>query len=98
MPAPRLTRRGRPKPDCCRFWLIARSASRAGSYLPGSDDPALAAVLRALQMHPGDNRSLAELAESVHTTERTLRRCQRDLGMPLAAWRQRLRVSAPCRT
>lgn len=66
---------------------------RAGSYLPGSDDPALAAVLRALQMHPGDNRSLAELAESVHTTERTLlRRCQRDLGMPLAAWRQRLRV------
>jgi len=29
----------------------------------------------------------------VHTTERTLmRRCQRDLGMTFAEWRQRLRV------
>lgn len=35
----------------------------------------------------------AELAQSVHSTERTLlRRCQRDLGMSLAEWRQSLRV------
>ncbi|CAM8627233.1 DNA binding HTH domain, AraC-type [Comamonadaceae bacterium] len=68
-------------------------APRAGSYLPGSDDPALGAVLRLLQAHPGDNRSLPELAHAVHSTERTLmRRCQRDLGMPFAEWRQRLRV------
>lgn len=68
-------------------------APRAGSYLPSSDDPLLAAVLRLLHAQPGDNRSLPELAHAVHTTERTLmRRCQRDLGMTLAEWRQRLRV------
>ena len=65
----------------------------SGSYLPTSDDPALAALLRQLQANPGDNRALPELAKSVHTTERTLmRRCQRDLGMSLSDWRQRLRV------
>jgi AraC-like DNA-binding protein len=69
------------------------AAPRAGSYLPGSEDPALGAVLRILQAQPGDNRTLAELAQAVHTTERTLmRRCQRDLGMTFAEWRQRLRV------
>lgn len=68
-------------------------APRAGSYLPGSDHPQLGAVLEALQAQPGDNRTLAEWADTVHTTERTLmRRCQRDLGMSLAEWRQRLRV------
>jgi hypothetical protein len=44
---------------------------------PTSDDPALSALLRRLSP-PGDNRSLAELAHTIHTTERTLmRRCQR---------------------
>lgn len=69
------------------------SAPQAGSYLPSSDDPALAAVLNAMQQHPQDERPLREWARSVHLTERTLmRRAQRDLGMPLAQWRQRLRV------
>ncbi|NVK44538.1 MAG: helix-turn-helix transcriptional regulator [Oceanospirillaceae bacterium] len=68
-------------------------AECVGSYLPGSDDALLGPVLRALEANPGDNRSQAELARSVHTTERTLlRRCQRELGMSLAEWRQRLRV------
>lgn len=68
-------------------------APRAGSYLPSSDDPLLAPVLQALQATPGDNRSLAEWARVVHTTERTLvRRCQRDLGMGFVEWRQRLRI------
>jgi AraC-like DNA-binding protein len=69
------------------------NAPAAGSYLPSSDDPALGAVLRLLEENPGDNRSLPALAAAAHTTERTLmRRCQRDLGMSLADWRQRLRV------
>ena len=69
------------------------NAPSAGSYLPTSDDPQLGAVLRMLEEQPGDNRSLPELAQAAHTTERTLmRRCQRDLGMSLADWRQRLRV------
>jgi transcriptional regulator GlxA family with amidase domain len=64
-----------------------------GSYLPNSEDPQLGAVLRLLEANPGDNRALPELAQAVHSTERTLmRRSQRDLGMSLAEWRQRLRV------
>lgn len=69
------------------------AAPCAGSYLPSSEDPALGAVLRLLESNPGDNRSVPELAAHANTTERTLmRRCQRDLGMSLAQWRQRLRV------
>lgn len=68
-------------------------APSASSYLPHSDDPLLGPVLGALQADPADNRSLAEWASAAHTTERTLvRRCQRDLGMSLVEWRQRLRV------
>jgi AraC-like DNA-binding protein len=84
-------------PEGCRLLQVLAdqltAAPRAGSYLPSSEDPVLAAVLSALESHPGDNRSVPELAELAHTTERTLmRRCQRDLGMSLAQWRQRLRV------
>lgn len=68
-------------------------ANCMGSYLPTSDDPVLGPVLRMLEAQPGDTRSLPELAREANTTERTLmRRCQRDLGMPFAEWRQRLRV------
>jgi AraC-like DNA-binding protein len=68
-------------------------APHAGSYLPGSNDPLLAPVLKALAAWPGDPRSLPQWAQMVNTTERTLmRRCQRDLGMSLIEWRQRLKV------
>ncbi len=64
-----------------------------GSYLPMSDDPLLAPVLSALEQHPEDERSLAEWARRLHTTERTLeRRCQQHLGLSFSEWRQRLRV------
>lgn len=70
-----------------------RQTSRAGSYLPGSDDPILAPVLQWLERNPGETPSLQALATMANTTERTLlRRCQRDLGMPLAQWKQRLTV------
>lgn len=69
------------------------NAACIGTYLPTSDDSVLAPVLHILEENPGDTRTLAELAHSAHTTERTLmRRCQRDLGMSFAEWRQRLRV------
>lgn len=88
---------GSPTPEHERLLQVVVDqlalAPRAGSYLPSSDDPLLAPVLLALQATPGDNRSLAEWAQLVHTTERTLvRRCQRDLGMGLLEWRQRLRI------
>ncbi len=69
--------------------------SRVGSYLPGSSDPVLAPILDALEQNPADARSLADWARLVNATERTLlRRCQRDLGMSLAQWKQRLKVTA----
>jgi len=69
------------------------TAPVSGSYLPTSNDPLLAPVLQALEAAPGDARSVADWAALVHTTERTLmRRCQSQLGMTLAEWRQRLRT------
>ncbi|WP_445682750.1 AraC family transcriptional regulator [Radicibacter daui] len=69
------------------------AAPRVGTWLPWSTDPLLEPVLERLQKDPADNRSLAEQARLAGTTERTLiRRCLRDLGLPFAEWKQRLRV------
>lgn len=63
-----------------------------GSYLPNARTPALQAVLDALSQEPGHRASVAEWAQRVHMTERTLaRHCQLELGMSLGEWRQRLR-------
>jgi AraC-like DNA-binding protein len=68
-------------------------ARSVGSYLPRSTDPLLQSLLAQLEAQPGNERSLADWAAALHSTERTLsRRCQRELGMSFAAWRQRLRV------
>lgn len=68
-------------------------AGSANSYLPHSDNALLAPMLQALHDDPGNNRGVADFARDFHTTERTLvRRCQRELGMSLSEWRQRLRV------
>lgn len=62
------------------------------SYLPRSTDKYLAPILQALENHPGDTTTIAQWAQRVYTTERTLaRRCQAQLGMSLSEWRQRLR-------
>lgn len=63
-----------------------------GSYLPDGQTEALQEVLDALKQEPGHRLSVAEWAERVHLTERTLaRHCQNELGMSLGEWRQRLR-------
>jgi len=68
-------------------------ATTLGSYLPTSTDPLLSKVLGWLETDPSCNASFAVLAKRAHTTERTLiRRAQRDLGISLSEWRQRLRV------
>ena len=62
------------------------------SFLPVAQHPALVQVLDAMQASPDDHRSLSEWAQTVHMTERTLaRHCQRELGMSLGEWRQRMR-------
>ena len=68
-------------------------APRTASYLPTSDDALLQPILQALEAQPSDARTLADWAATVHTTERTLiRRFERELGISLTEWRQRLRV------
>lgn len=68
-----------------------RHAPCAGSYLPSASDPALSRLLAWLETHPDEPRTLAALARQVNSSERTLlRRAQRELGMPLTEWRQRL--------
>lgn len=71
----------------------ALARAKRQRYLPNSQDSVLAPVLKALEADPSDNRTLPEFALAANTTERTLaRRCERDLGMSLMEWRQRLRV------
>ena len=63
------------------------------SYLPMSQDKLLAPMLAALHSDPADPRTLAQWAEQLHSTERTLaRRCVRELGMNFGQWRTRLRM------
>lgn len=86
-----------PSEETRRFMRVLldqlAGAPSTDSYLPHSQDALLAPVLRALERDPSDHRTLAEFARAANTTERTLaRRCERDLGMSLLEWRQRLRV------
>lgn len=84
-------------PERLRFLQVVvdliTAAPRVGTYLPWSTDVLLEPILAHLQEDPSDNRSLAEYGRISNTTERTLiRRCLRDLGMPFAEWKQRLKV------
>lgn len=76
--------------------LLVEHMVRAGSvdsYLPDSSDRQLAPVLAAIRLHPGDSSTLAQWAQRVHCTERTLaRRFQNELGMSFAQWRGRVRL------
>ncbi|VVE25832.1 AraC family transcriptional regulator [Pandoraea iniqua] len=72
-----------------------KKAPRRDSYLPLSDDPLLQPIIDALQLNPSDRRSLADWAESLGTTERTVsRRFQTGLGISFNEWRQRLKLVA----
>lgn len=63
------------------------------SYLPTTSHPALAELLDYLQAHPACTNSLAELADRVHMTEKTLTRySQKELGMSLHEWKQRMKL------
>ncbi len=69
------------------------AAEVQGSYLPMSDDGVLGPILDVLWQNPADERTAAQLAALVHTSERTLiRKFDRLLGLSLREWRQRLKV------
>ncbi|PMH43178.1 AraC family transcriptional regulator [Vibrio sp. 10N.286.49.B3] len=61
-------------------------------FLPSSQHKYLAPILTALEENPINEGSLANWAQKVHTTERTLARyCQSELGMSFTEWRLRVR-------
>jgi AraC-like DNA-binding protein len=63
------------------------------SYLPHSEHPKLKAILDFLYQHPEDQSPLSYLAMQHNMTERTLARySQKELGMTLHEWRQRLKI------
>ena len=70
-----------------------QQAQLVSSYLPHSEHVLLKQILDYLHQHPADQSSLQQLAERVNLTERTLARySQKELGMSLHEWRQRLKV------
>lgn len=63
------------------------------SYLPHTNHPNLKQILNYLHENPADQSALSELSQQINTTERTLARlAQKQLGMSLNEWRQRLKV------
>lgn len=69
-------------------------AELVSSYLPSTDHPALTKLLDFLNVHPSNNHALDVLAKRINMTERTLaRHCQKELGMSLHEWRQRLKIT-----
>ena len=70
---------------------IAR-LERSDLHLPGSGDPRLSQVMSRLMAQPRDGVSLAQLAEGVGTSERTLSRLfVRETGLSWRDWRDRMR-------
>lgn len=68
-------------------------AQYVASYLPHTNHPNLKQILNYLHENPADQSALSELAKQINTTERTLARlAQKQLGMSLNEWRQRLKV------
>lgn len=67
-------------------------ASCISSYLPYSANEMLMKVMHALQSDPSNTWSLAQWAEHVFVSERTLARLfVREVGISFGEWRQRLR-------
>lgn len=61
-------------------------------FLPTSSSKHLAPILATIEKEPTNQSTLADWAQSRHTTERTLaRHCQAELGMSFTEWRLRMR-------
>lgn len=63
------------------------------NYLPHTEHTGLRQILDYLHQNPADQSHLSDLAQKINMTERTLSRySQKELGMSLHEWRQRLKV------
>jgi len=64
-------------------------------HLPTGKDPRLARICKALVANPGDDKDLADWADLVGASTRTLARLfQSEIGVSFVTWRQQLRVLA----
>ncbi|MFH4548974.1 helix-turn-helix transcriptional regulator [Vibrio alginolyticus] len=63
------------------------------SFLPSTDDATLSRVLDYIENHLDQDIPLKTLAAHFYVTERTLmRKSNKELGMPLTEWKQKLKV------
>jgi len=68
-------------------------AQALGLHLPMPHSQRLAMLCRALLDNPGGRRTLADWAQTLNTSERTLARLfQKETALSFAAWRQQARV------
>lgn len=71
---------------------LVRAGYRA-NYLPNSQHRLLQPILQAIRHDPADATPLAQWAQRVHSTERTLaRHFLKELGMNFVQWRSRVRL------
>lgn len=85
-----------PKADLSRQILaLMEEHPVLSTALPVPTSEAAQLIAETLRFNPGDIRSIRELAESVHTTSRTLERAfQAETQMTLRQWRIRNRMEA----
>jgi AraC-like DNA-binding protein len=70
-----------------------RGMEVAALHLPIPDDPTLTRIANALIQHPGDRSTVAEWAERVAMSERTLTRLvTKKTAMSFGRWRQQLHI------
>lgn len=70
-----------------------QQAAVISSYLPHSEHPQLKEILDFLHHNPSNHSTLNSIAKQFNMTERTLARyAEKELGMSLSEWRQRLKV------
>lgn len=88
--------RVRPEANLARQILaLIEDRPVLSTALPLPSHEAALMIAEALRFNPGDIRSIETLAESVHTSARTIERAfQQETGMTLRQWRIRNRMEA----
>lgn len=86
----------RPEANLARQILsIAEKSQTRPTALPMPSSEPARRVAETLRFNPGDTRSIEELAQSVHTSQRSIERSFRaETGMTLRQWRIRNRMEA----
>lgn len=86
----------KPHADIDRQVLaLIENAPKVSDDLPTPTSPPARTIAGAIRFNPGDDRTLAELAASVHASLRTVQRhFTAETGVNLQQWRTRVRLSS----